>query len=93
MGVQQVYLDPFGGHPFSFDEASVNDIKSRNPSLVNTDFMLPRQRSAEVDSRPLPLMGATLVGPLSMEPININQYSQLFAVGGHWCECWCVIFP
>jgi hypothetical protein len=44
--------------PFSWDEATVADIKRRNPSLQEVNFML----AADAD-RPYPLVGAGIVGP------------------------------
>jgi hypothetical protein len=44
--------------PFSWDAATVSDIKHRNPSLRDVHFVLPAD-----SQRPYPLVGAGLVGP------------------------------
>jgi len=58
---QKLYFEPVGiqaGVPFSWDEETVADIKTRNPSLKNIPFMLPADAA-----RPYPLVGAGIVGP------------------------------
>lgn len=43
--VQAIYFTPAGitrGTPYSYDPKTVADIKSRNPSLINTTFLLIR---------------------------------------------------
>ena len=76
-GVQTVYLDPFGipdGIPFSQDINTVRKIKERNhPLLKDVEFMLPRSSARmgpTVKDRPIPLIAATLVGPLHMGAIE-----------------------
>jgi hypothetical protein len=57
---QKLYFEPVGiqaGVPFSWDEATVADIKRRNPPLDQVPFMLP------APGRPYPLVGAGIVGP------------------------------
>jgi hypothetical protein len=58
---QKAYFEPYGiaaGVPFSWDAASVADIKARNPSLKDVDFMLPSN-----SDRPFPFVGTAMVGP------------------------------
>ena len=82
--VQTTFLDPAGitrGIPFSYDSVSVEDIKKRNPQLNETDFLVVRKESKihGIASRPLPMMGTTLVGPttdLPYTPTN-RDYSIL----------------
>lgn len=48
---------------FAFDEANVDDIKRRNPSLRNAIFHTVRQPSKGVSPRPFLIDNATLMGP------------------------------
>lgn len=72
-GVQKVYLEPAGilpSTPFSLNAATVEDIKGRNPSLVDVNFMLPADsHGAEaVSPRPYMIVGSSLEGPVSSGP-------------------------
>lgn len=65
-GVQMTYLEPVGIKAytrFSWNAATVADIKSRNPELANEEFLLPSNTD-----RPYPIIGATLVGPKDGAP-------------------------
>lgn len=62
---QEVYLTPAGitpDTPFTWNAASLEDIRSRNPSL-DIPFLLPA--NAE---RPYPMIGTGLVGPTAGAP-------------------------
>ncbi|CAE7582821.1 unnamed protein product, partial [Symbiodinium microadriaticum] len=75
-GVQAIYLTPSGinkGVPVSYNEDSLADIKSRNPSLASTEFILPRGTLSSVgsdgiDKRPFPILSTTLIGPNELLP-------------------------
>ena len=72
-GVQKVYLEPAGippSTPFSLNAATVEDIKGRNPSLADVNFVLPADsHGAEaVSSRPYMIVGSSLEGPVSSGP-------------------------
>lgn len=73
-GVQEIYLTPSNiprGKPVSYNSDSVADIKSRNPSLQDTDFLLLRGSggsSSGIDQRPFPIMSTTLIGPQDLLP-------------------------
>ena len=59
------YFEPVGINRdtlFSWNEATVSDIKSRNPSLANETFITPKK------GRPYPLVAATYVGPSEFAP-------------------------
>ena len=71
--VQAIYLTPSGinkGVPVSYNEDSVADIKSRNPSLANTEFIMPRGtiEKTGTDKRPFPIISTTLIGPEDLLP-------------------------
>lgn len=58
---QKVYFEPFGisaGVPFSWDQDTVDDIKTRNPSLKDVEFVLPTNAQ-----RPFPIVGTAMTGP------------------------------
>lgn len=58
---QKVYYEPVGiksGLPFSWNEATVNEIKSRNSALKSTEFVIPKHTN-----RPFPIVGTAIVGP------------------------------
>jgi hypothetical protein len=72
-----VFFTPSGitrGAPFSYDSATVADIKARNPDLQNVEFQLLRGNFGEnnsmlgIDKRPFPIIQGTLIGPESMVP-------------------------
>ncbi len=66
--IQYVYLDGPSipkGVPFSFDSQTVSDIKKRNPSLKDENFVVMRRGKL-----PLPILGATVIGPASMMPFT-----------------------
>jgi len=76
--VQGTFLDPAGiprGVPFSHDEATVLDIKTRNPQLADASFLQLRKqdRALGIDERPVPLFGVTLVGPLQQVPFTADH--------------------
>jgi hypothetical protein len=55
---QKFYFEKAGiksNVPFSWNEATVNDIKKRNPSLYDTEFMLLANKE-----RPYPIIGTGL---------------------------------
>ena len=70
-GVHDVYLSragipsPYDKVPtmFSYDAATVEDIRKRNP-LVRNEFIFP------TPGRPFPTLGFTLLGPTSLLPLN-----------------------
>jgi hypothetical protein len=70
--VSDSYLEPVGitkATRFSWNAASVSDIKKRNPTLENEKFLLPSNTN-----RPFSLIGTTLVGPSDGAPYTIpNQ--------------------
>ena len=85
--VQEVYFNAAGierGWPFSYDNDTVLDIKERNPSLIETPFLLLRGNFNEslsqgVDKRPYPIIQATMIGLSDLmpwQPSNRN-YSML----------------
>jgi hypothetical protein len=70
-GVQEIYLTPSDiprGKPVSYNADSVADIKSRNPSLQDTDFLLLRGGGSGIDARPFPIISTTLIGPDDLLP-------------------------
>lgn len=87
---QKLYFEPVGIRaevPFSWNAATVADIRARNPSLDDVEFMLPADTS-----RPFPLIGAGIVGPdegagyaypdrnmtfLEMSPLYVGQMRSL----------------
>jgi hypothetical protein len=65
---QQTYYEPVGitsATRFSWNEAVVNDIKARNPSLQNEPFLLPTNKD-----RPFPLVGSAIIGPNQGAPYS-----------------------
>jgi len=75
--VSKTYLEPVGIKPnvrFSWDEATVKDIKSRNSELANAEFTIPVNKN-----RPFPVTGTTLVGPVAGAPFTAKtqNYSLL----------------
>lgn len=73
-GIQTIYLDPSGlnrGKPFSYDDATVADIVSRNPSFSASDFYTMRGKDSNIpgiDDRPFPIVATTMIGPHDMLP-------------------------
>jgi hypothetical protein len=64
--VSKTYLEPVGVAPglrFSWSTDMVEDIKSRNPSLMNEAFTIPVN-----SNRPFPVIGTALVGPTEGAP-------------------------
>ncbi|CAM9277883.1 unnamed protein product, partial [Ectocarpus fasciculatus] len=84
-GIQEIYLDPSGlsrGKAFSYNDATVSDIVSRNPSLSSSDFYRIRginSNNANIDKRPFPIAATTMVGPHDMLPATPDnrQYTIL----------------
>jgi hypothetical protein len=79
-GVQKVYLEPAGivpNTPFSLDAATVEDIKSRNPSLADTNFLLPTDNrgAKDVSPRPYMIIGSSLEGPVSSGPYSSETHN------------------
>lgn len=75
--VSKTYLEPVGIKPntrFSWDAATVKDIKSRNSALANAEFTVPVNKD-----RPFPVIGTTLVGPVAGAPFTAKtqNYSLL----------------
>jgi hypothetical protein len=71
--IQLMYLDPVGIAPnqrFSWSQATVNDIKRRNPSLEHEEFIIPAN-----DSWPFLYVGITLVGPTKYAPYGKNNHN------------------
>jgi hypothetical protein len=54
--------------PFSLDKDTVQDIVMRNPSLINTEFMLLADKD-----RPFPMVGTGVVGPAEGAGYAINN--------------------
>jgi hypothetical protein len=93
---QKLYFEPVGIKaevPFSWDEATVEDIKARNPSLKDVEFMLPSD-----SSRPYPLIGAGIVGPnegggyaYSDRNMTFLEMTPLY-VGKDFSKCLIILF-
>jgi hypothetical protein len=72
--LQYIYLGPSGisrGGAFSYDSATVSDIKARNPALAATTFYTVRGvdgSNSAIDKRPFPIAAATMIGPYDMLP-------------------------
>lgn len=67
---QETYYEPVGikrATRFSWNEATVEDIKKRNPSLQNEIFLLPTNKN-----RPYPLVGSAIVGPNAGAPYSYD---------------------
>lgn len=67
---QETYYAPVGikqSTRFSWNEATVNDIKKRNPSLKSETFLLPTNKD-----RPYPLVGSAMIGPNSGAPYSFD---------------------
>jgi len=72
-GVQTEYLDPVGitaGAHWSWNEASVADIKRRNPSLKDEKFLLPAK-----PTRPFMVLGSAAVGPADHAPYPTKAHN------------------
>ena len=81
---------------FSYDAATVEDIRKRNP-LVRNEFIFP------TPGRPFPTLGFTLLGPTSLLPLNkdnrtysILESNPLYkgsyaAIGPLQCESTCQV--
>ncbi len=68
--VSDSYLEPVGitkDTRFSWNAATVKDIKLRNPSLENEKFLLPAN-----SERPFSIIGTALVGPAEGAPYTIS---------------------
>lgn len=66
-GVSKTYLEPIGIQPgkyFSWNDASVSDILSRNRGLSKDNFIVPK------GSKPYPVIGTTVVGPANCGPFD-----------------------
>ena len=73
------------GLPFSYTNETVADIKARNPTLNNTDFVMVRgtfgntsaNTTTGIAHRPYPIIQTTLIGPYSQLPLNheVRNYS------------------
>jgi hypothetical protein len=82
---QAIYFTPSGilqGTPFSYDDATVSDIKQRNPNLASRTFQLLRGKfgnTTGIDTRPFPIIQGTLIGPFSLIPFvpSNRNYSLL----------------
>lgn len=81
INLQAIYFTPAGilrNTPFSYDQATVADIKSRNSGLASKNFLLLRGKFGNtngIDTRPFPIIQGTLIGPLDLipfTPINRN---------------------
>lgn len=65
-GVHETYMAPAGikhGDYFSLNKDTVDDIKKRNPSLAEENFLLPAS-----SNRPYMIIGTSLEGPSSLGP-------------------------
>eukprot|EP01034_Spumella_vulgaris_P026327 gene26327-32893_t len=58
------------GVRFSWNQATVNSIKTRNPALSAAPFILPTNTN-----RPFPVIGTTLVGPTIASPFSDNNHN------------------
>ena len=73
-GIDYIYLDPSGvkrGEPFSYNDETVTELKTRNPALENLHFNTVRGRSGDIegiDKRPYPIISTTILSPESMLP-------------------------
>eukprot|EP00600_Ochromonadales_sp_CCMP1393_P012487 CAMPEP_0175001384 /NCGR_PEP_ID=MMETSP0005-20121125/3102_1 /TAXON_ID=420556 /ORGANISM="Ochromonas sp., Strain CCMP1393" /LENGTH=575 /DNA_ID=CAMNT_0016256261 /DNA_START=1481 /DNA_END=3205 /DNA_ORIENTATION=- len=64
--VSKVYLEPLNISPntrFSWNKEVVDDIKARNPQLVDETFLTPY-----TSERPFPIIGTAIVGPYEGAP-------------------------
>ncbi len=69
--ISKNFLEPVGiskNVRFSWNEATVADIKTRNPSLSKEKFYLPTNTN-----RPFPIIGTTLVGPSVASPYDSDN--------------------
>ncbi len=67
---QQTYFEPVGiksNTRFSWNQATVDDIKKRNPSLKDAEFLLPTNKD-----RPFPIVGSAIVGPNAGAPYSYD---------------------
>eukprot|EP00299_Pterocystis_sp_00344_P005712 c17451_g1_i1.p1 GENE.c17451_g1_i1~~c17451_g1_i1.p1 ORF type:complete len:619 (+),score=116.79 c17451_g1_i1:31-1887(+) len=65
--ISKFFLERIGVEPskyFSWDNTEVAHIQSRNPSLKNSDFVLPIPHS------PFLIIGGTILGPPTMAPLT-----------------------
>ena len=72
-GLQKVYLDPVGiteNTRFSWSDATVEDIKKRNPELANEVFLLPTNKK-----RPFMVAGSAIVGPSAGAPYRSKHHN------------------
>ena len=87
---QETYYEPVGikrSTRFSWNQATVNDIKKRNPSLKNEIFLLPTNKN-----RPFPIVGTAIVGPNEGAPYSYDtrnfsliEFTPLYV--GHMRTC------
>lgn len=71
--LQKQYLDPVGiteNTRFSWSEATVADIKQRNPSLSNETFLIPAN-----PQRPFLVIGSSMVGPTEGAPYTADAHN------------------
>jgi len=67
---QETYFAPVGiptGTRFSWNAASVQDIKRRNPQLSTEEFIIPKK-----SNRPFPIVGTSMVGPNEGGPYSFD---------------------
>jgi hypothetical protein len=75
--IYEAYLAPVNipnNTRFSWSTGTVKDIKTRNPQLENTPFVLPSNTD-----RPFPIIGTTLIGPTAGAPYNstYNNFTRI----------------
>lgn len=85
--VQTVYLDPFeilAGHPFAYNQLTVQEIKRKNPTLQNVSFVTSKaccgrgSGKKEVVCRPISLIASTMVGPSTAAPFTTARQNFSF---------------
>ena len=83
--IGQIYFQPFGlynaDNPtyFSFNEATVSDIKHRNPALAKASFHTVRT----AEPRPYLIINGTMIGPTALSPFHTEpvvniQYTPIY---------------
>lgn len=86
--VSKIFLEPMGiekGTFFSLNQATVDDIKKRNPQLESEKFLIPR-----FESRPFLIGASSLMGPVELAPLyfektefTILEYTPLYIGESH----------
>ena len=82
-GVSECYMAPFGvfnkdqDQYFSYDQATVDDIKRRNPSLENASFLTVHDREGDA-KRPYLIVNSCIVGPYEQGPYQNPEQLAVF---------------